>query len=404
MSERAIEQVLLVGLDGLEPALLNPLLEAGLLSNLQALTQRHSPQGLISTLASCRPALWTSILTGQRSDRHGILSYQTLNPETDTLQPVPSSDRLVPFLGEMLTHAGLRSHFVGFPATYPAENLDGVCISDAYPGEFKLGNWADLKPGTISAPDPAVIEHLKTLRMHPQQVTGEMIAPLLPCLPEIDQDGDRRPAAIAVAFARTLSYHNAVTWLLQRHPAEVTAVYYPLLDELSRTFLHYVAPKPETVSEQDFRLYQAVLPGAYAFMDMLLGRLRKLAGPDALIVLVSGHGFFIDSDRRSRGLADQNRANPDIRSAGWLALAGSKLQVNEPIYAPSVLDIVPTLLTALGLPVGQDMEGRPWVEAFDFPLSINRCPSWQEKIDQATDPSADPAIARSLPSMRGHSG
>jgi tetratricopeptide (TPR) repeat protein len=41
------------------------------------------------------------------------------------------------------------------------------------------------------------------------------------------------------------------------------------------------------------------------------------------------------------------------------------------------LDVTPTILTLLGLPIGSDMDGRPWLEAFEKPVKTERIFSWE---------------------------
>jgi tetratricopeptide (TPR) repeat protein len=44
--------------------------------------------------------------------------------------------------------------------------------------------------------------------------------------------------------------------------------------------------------------------------------------------------------------------------------------------AGSLLDVTPTVLAMLGLPVGGNMDGRPWAEAIEGPVEVDRVISW----------------------------
>ena len=46
-------------------------------------------------------------------------------------------------------------------------------------------------------------------------------------------------------------------------------------------------------------------------------------------------------------------------------MAGPGIQRDERIYGASLIDIAPTVLTLFGLPIGEDMDGRPLLEAFE---------------------------------------
>src|SRR5260370_18125225 len=59
-------------------------------------------------------------------------------------------------------------------------------------------------------------------------------------------------------------------------------------------------------------------------------------------------------------------------------MAGPHIKRDELIHGASMLDITPTVLTLFGLPVGDDMEGRPLLEAFTQPVTPSRIPSWEQ--------------------------
>src|SRR5262249_13820275 len=61
-----------------------------------------------------------------------------------------------------------------------------------------------------------------------------------------------------------------------------------------------------------------------------------------------------------------------------LAMAGPGIRHDELVFGAGLLDIAPTVLTLLGLPAGEDMQGRVLAEAFDRPPSPERIGSWDE--------------------------
>ena len=143
----------------------------------------------------------------------------------------------------------------------------------------------------------------------------------------------------------------------------------------------YRPPRMPQVSDADFELYQHVVTAAYRFHDMMLGRLLELAGADATVILVSDHGFRSDRLRP--------RVEPEFVGAGavWhryhgvFAMKGPQVREDEWLHDLSLLDITPTLLTLFGLPVGDDMDGKPLVQVFDRsagPVEVARIPSWDE--------------------------
>jgi tetratricopeptide (TPR) repeat protein len=71
------------------------------------------------------------------------------------------------------------------------------------------------------------------------------------------------------------------------------------------------------------------------------------------------------------------------RQLGVLAMAGPGIKEGEVVYGANLLDIAPTALALLGLPVGADMDGRVLVEAIDRPVSIDRVFGWDDVPGEA---------------------
>ena len=76
-------------------------------------------------------------------------------------------------------------------------------------------------------------------------------------------------------------------------------------------------------------------------------------------------------------------------------MKGQHVQQDERIYGATLLDVTPTILTLLGLPVGADMDGRVLVQAFEEPPQIARIPSWEQEPGECgmhpSDLRMDPA-------------
>jgi tetratricopeptide (TPR) repeat protein len=64
-------------------------------------------------------------------------------------------------------------------------------------------------------------------------------------------------------------------------------------------------------------------------------------------------------------------------------IAGPGIRRDERIYGASLIDITPTILALFGLPIGQDMDGRPLMEAFEDPPVLQRIPSWEDVPGEA---------------------
>jgi len=77
---------------------------------------------------------------------------------------------------------------------------------------------------------------------------------------------------------------------------------------------------------------------------------------------------------------------------------GPGIKQDERVYGASLLDVCPTILAACGLPVGEDMDGKPLANLFESPPEIRTIPSWDEAPGDAgthpPDMRIDPMEAR----------
>ena len=147
-------------------------------------------------------------------------------------------------------------------------------------------------------------------------------------------------------------------------------------------------------------MYKDVVKGGYRFHDMMLERLLDLAGPDTTVILCSDHGFESGS-QRPRG-TPREPAGPAAwhRQYGMFVMAGAGIRRDERIYGASLIDIAPTVLTLFDLPIGQDMDGRPLLEAFEEIPKVKTIPSWEsvegESGMHTGEQQLDPSQAREL--------
>ena len=385
------ERLILLGVDGLDAALLAPLLRAGLMPHLAGLMARGVHGPLTPVLADCPPACWSTLMTGCWPDQHRVLTAQVADDVLGGVKPADSNSLQAPALWDFWHSAGLDSFRVGLPVNHPALG-PGVCVSGAYPGEFRPGGrWSPLPDGTLHGLDAQARALLDELRVHPGDIGADLIAPLVPELARIVVRRDRRPALVGVALARTLSLHNAATWLLENQPQASGLIRYPLLDELSRHFLAYHPPRPAAVAEDDHALYRGVLSGAYRLLDMLVGRIIELAGPQAALMLISSHGFRLEPELRAGALGQARRPAPTIRPEGQWFMQGPGLPANPASLVATALDILPTCLAASGLAAPADAVGRSLWPAV---RPLRNAPQRQFKLAHADPPKIQPEQAQ----------
>jgi tetratricopeptide (TPR) repeat protein len=366
---------LLIGWAGADWKVIRPLLDAGKMPNLAGLIAR----GVWGNLATLQPQsqglLWTGMATGHHADRHGIHGVLRVDADRGVL-PVSSLDRRVPSIWNVLSERGLSSNVVGWPCSHPAEPIRGVMASELF-------GWVSGAPDSPGPPPPGSIHpgswaaELAEIRIHPAQLGLDELVWFVPQAHDIDQRQDRMLAEVAISVARCATHHAAVTLLLEDHPADLTMVCYDPLELLGPHFMALYPPRLPYVPVDLFERYRHVIPHMYQYLDLLLGRLLELAGPAASVAIVSERGYHSDHLRpQTAELAVQRLAAPWIRDQGILVLAGPNVLEGEHIEGASLLDILPTVLTMMRLPVPGGLAGRPLWHAFRSRLRPEQLRAW----------------------------
>ena len=119
--------LLVVGIDGAEWRVVRYMWQRGELPNLRRLAGRGSTAAL-RTAYNASPVIWTTIATGVTPAEHGITDFVVPGPHGDV--PITSTVRRVPALWTMLTQAHRRVADLGWWGTWPAEDVNGVVVTD----------------------------------------------------------------------------------------------------------------------------------------------------------------------------------------------------------------------------------------------------------------------------------
>ncbi len=370
-------KILLIGWDAADWEHINPLLEEGLMPTLDSFINR----GVIGNLATLQPILspmlWNSVATGKFADKHGIHGFIEPDPVNGGARPYTSTSRKCKALWNILSQSGLKSNVIGWWASHPAEPINGNVITNAFGGvRFDPEKGWTVPKGAIHPKERG--SELARFKVFPNELTEAHILPFIPDAAKIDQKKDKRLSSFAKVLSDNASVHAVATALMESEPWDFTAVYYDGIDHFSHAFMPYHPPKLEWIKEEDFAMYKDVVKGAYRFHDMMLERLLELAGPDTTVILCSDHGFESGS-QRPRG-TPREPAGPAAwhRQYGIFVMAGQGIQKDERIYGASLIDIAPTVLTLFDLPIGQDMDGRPLLEAFEEIPEVKTIPSWEQ--------------------------
>jgi hypothetical protein len=343
--------------------------------------------GAVLHLATLHPtasdAVWAAVATGKLPQKNGIRSagVYRLARGGVPIQLLPQHCfahelvRLGFVMGEAHTSAALRSRplwsilstlgisvgIVGWPLTYPAPVVRGYLVSDIYHRLASTPSGID-DPSAVYPPDiqAEAAGALESAEQEGADLPGALVDGRLEMAGRIDHAYDR----IARALATSRS-------------TRVTMIRYQSLDPIGHYFLRYATPSEfGDVTDEERRRLGSVLQQHYAVIDEAIGRAIAALGPDDLLLVVSGYGMqplglakrLLERVIGDADLNGTHEAAPD----GFLMAYGAPVAKTRLLARASVVDVVPTLLYFLGLPIGRDMDGYARPDLFQRSLTDER--------------------------------
>ncbi len=378
--------VLLVGMDGFEWDVLLPLLREGKMP-VTASLMRRGTFGLLRTFQpTLSPVVWTSIATGKSPARHGITDF--VKPERDAagrLQLFTNCDRKTKAIWNILSDYDKRVAIIGWWMTYPAEPVNGVMVAQTntttqadvaggkqvWKGQLVKGLSGQVYPPQRQNDIIATLTQVdKALPSLTDEIFGQFRYPLSPL-------GKRLWSNCAWSFRADATY-LAVTKQLLSDPQhfDFAAVYFGGPDVVGHRFWRYMRPNiyehqpsPEAIAN-----FHDIVEDYYVYMDRALGQLLDEAGPNCRVIVISDHGmqpinlrasFDPDDPPNDVNSAHHLNAPPGVIIAAGPGIARTRmpgplsdLSREQLTREATVLDVTPTVLTLMGIPVGEDMDGR----------------------------------------------
>ncbi len=387
-------KLLLLGWDAADWKSIHPLMDQGLMPNLEKLVNMGVSGRLATMDPPLSPMLWTSIATGKRPYKHGIHGFTEV-VDGNKIRPVYGSSRKVRTFWDILSEKGLKTHVVGWWPSHPAEKVNGISISNFYQKAKGTSNseW-EMLPHTVYPSDKH--DFFEDIRIHPHSLTQAHLFPFIPYADKLDQNikaNQQKLHAVRKILAETATIHNAGTYILENEDWDVAAIYFDGIDHFGHGFMKYNPPKMDKVSQEDYEMWKDVVKSGYLFHDMMLGKYMELAG-DATIMLISDHGFHPGHLRPKTIPVKDEHAAPAIEHSpfGIICVAGEGIKKDEVVYGCGLIDITPTILQLFNLPIGKDMDGKVLQNIFSNPEELTFIDSWDNltPYNDLTYESADP--------------
>jgi hypothetical protein len=369
-------RVRIVLLDGASLDFIAPITAAGRLPHFARLLEEGAAMHL-ATLQPTQPGpVWAAVATGVYPPRNGVRASDryhfgvehreiTLLPDLclahalatlDILETLPNDAaafRARP-LWRILSDVGVSVGVAGVPLTDPAPAVQGYVISD----RLHL------------LPNPT-LPFSEAELVHP--------ANILPRLPDEafrlpDVGADRLPGQ--GPLPRDLFYRRLAELFDRQFDVRVRIIRYQGIDVAGHHYLRYAMPGPfGDVSPDERQRFGQVLEQQYALLDAELGTLMETIGPDDLLLVISGFGMEPQSPGKrllTQVLREQYQPGTHERAPDGFLMAWGRTAAAGRLPVGAVVDVTPTVLYFLGLPVARDMDGSARTDVFKPTFTADR--------------------------------
>ena len=326
----------------------------------------------LATLQPTQPGpVWATVATGKYPPQHGVISTSTYQVSDDLapleLLPDHCFAQALVFLGffdespassaslrarpiwSILSSQGVSVGIVGWPLTHPVQPVRGFLVSD----RFHQVAGAGFGPGSAEAAYPAEVLSIGEAAI--RQTDGLLLSNTV-----VDDESALPPPAPVAPIWRDRVYGTVTRALRDRfEKVRFLAVRYRGLDLAGHRFL----PAGTSASFGDDRGTRgdaASLEAYYNHVDEEVAAILDFLSPDDLLMVVSGFGM--EPVSVAKRLLAQAVGDPDFTGThenapdGFILAYGSAVEPGRRIRG-SVVDVAPTVLYFLGVPVARDIDG-----------------------------------------------
>lgn len=248
-----MQRTLVVGVDAATWDVMNPLLEAGRLPNIEALMNTGAAGSVISTMPPMTPLAWTSIATGVNPGEHGIYGFREQNRDTYEVSPIDFGFLSRPSVWDVFNAHEKTVGVINYPIASPPPELDGFFTS-GFPGS---------DTGIQAYPEEA------------QQIARNSDFRVKP---------ERRPSDGLAAYYRevieiTEAQRDLTLELLDRYDVDLLWPVFMGIDWVQHHLWDHEVDGTDAVAS------------LYEHLDEIIGELVAAVGDDWNVIIISDHGF-----------------------------------------------------------------------------------------------------------------
>ena len=335
------KKVVVIGLDGADWRVISPWIDGGELPTLSRLFSEGASGKLRTTIRPESAVAWSSFSTGVNPGKHGVFGFVEYDPQNHRYALANGSSVRARRFWDLLGEQGKTVGLLNVPFTYPPTPVNGFLIAGM------------LTPDTnVTFTHPPELKH--TLRNR----FGEYIL-------DTHRPGQDRAALVEHVRRHTAQQRDIALFLLEE-PWDFFGMVFTGPDRLqhflwadvdARHPMHDPSASPEFGRE---------LLQHYRLLDDALARILASLPAQALVILVSDHGF--------NGCAGRFHVNHWLRTQGLLALKQSGRPTHGLAPLLARLKSVPWLRRAgrfvtKGKLTSTSLHSRAFVQAIQWPAT-----------------------------------
>jgi predicted AlkP superfamily phosphohydrolase/phosphomutase len=289
-------KIIVLGLDGATLDLILPGVEQGELPGFARLMREGTWGTLRSTVPPDSPSAWTTFATGVNPGRHGVFGFMARRPDSYDYEIGASVLCRAPTLWERASLHGRRVGVINVPFTYPPKAVNGFLVAG------------------MMTPD------LKSPFTHPPELRDE----LLRAIPDYSighglgraRGGDPRAILVRQYASSISARERAMQWLAKKYNPDLLICVFTVLDRLQHFLWADMDERHPNHNSSSPSEYREAIRAAYRQLDGVVAQTLDVAGGEALVVVLSDHGF--------EGVARTFYVNAWLAERGLLALTGRR--------------------------------------------------------------------------------
>jgi predicted AlkP superfamily phosphohydrolase/phosphomutase len=361
--------LVVIGIQGLEASMVERLTADGRLPNLARLIAGGAT-GSYATLGRNVDAriVWTSLVTGMLPENQGIGGKKLSRRGEMVDAPLVPRSRTVGTLWTFLTDGGEKSGVLGWPGTWPVEEIDGVMVGPyaTYILERKHGGAP-----TDAVHPPSSYERLDPIVLDPTDFTRRDLSRFvdLDSTMGLESLVGQNYVALATAYAADRSVVDLANAVAVQGSVRNLFVCLAGTDVASQRFWHYMeteAIEQLDVGESERRVLQRQIEALgetveryYDYVDELVGELARLTGDAGTVAVITDHGYA--------GIPLNAAGNPMIGTnmhseEGMWIVSSPRVKAGATARHGDLIDVAPTIMAAAGVEIPGELDGEAHME------------------------------------------